>query len=62
MVEAAEKAGNFVQIGFQRRQASGFAEARKYIQDGNAGPIISAEAQIHYTAETFDPSLVEPPP
>jgi predicted dehydrogenase len=61
MVEAAEKAGNIVQVGFQRRQATGFAEARKFIQEGNAGRIISAEAQIHYTAATPDPAPVDPP-
>ncbi len=61
MADAAEKAGNIVQIGFQRRQATGFAEARKYIQAGNAGKIISAEAQIHYDAPTPDPTPTEPP-
>jgi predicted dehydrogenase len=61
MVEAAKKAGNIVQIGFQRRHAKGFAEARKYIQEGKAGRIISAEAQIHYSAPTPDPTPIEPP-
>lgn len=61
MVESAGKSGNIVQIGFQRRQAAGFAEARKHILAGNAGRIISAEAQIHYAAETPDPSPVDPP-
>ena len=61
MVDAAKKAGNIVQIGFQRRHARGFAEARNYIQEGNAGRIVSAEAQIHYTAPTPDPAPVEPP-
>lgn len=61
MVDASKKAGNIVQIGFQRRHASGFVEARKYIQAGNPGRIISAEAQIHYTAPTPDPSPIDPP-
>lgn len=61
MVDAARKAGNIVQIGFQRRHASGFMEARKYIQEGKAGRILSAEAQIHYTAPTPDPAPVDPP-
>ncbi|WP_035600563.1 Gfo/Idh/MocA family oxidoreductase [Haloferula sp. BvORR071] len=61
MVDAARKAGNIVQIGFQRRHATGFANARKYIQEGKAGRIISAEAQIHYTPATPDPSPVDPP-
>jgi predicted dehydrogenase len=61
MVDAAKKAGNIVQIGFQRRHATGFADARKYIQEGKAGRILSAEAQIHYTAPTPDPAPVDPP-
>lgn len=61
MVEAAAKSKSIIQIGFQRRHAAGFAEARKHIQAGNSGRIISAEAQIHYTAETPDPTPSEPP-
>jgi predicted dehydrogenase len=61
MVEAAGKSKSIIQIGFQRRHAAGFAEARKHIQAGNSGRIISAEAQIHYTAETPDPTPSEPP-
>ena len=61
MVEAASKSKNIVQIGFQRRQAAAFAEARKHIQAGNSGRIISAEAQIHYTAGTPDPTPTAPP-
>jgi len=62
MVEAAARNKTIVQMGFQRRKAAGFAEARQYIQDGNAGKIISAEAQIHYDANPGDPNPVEPPP
>lgn len=62
MVEAAIKAGNIVQMGFQRRMAAGFVAARQYIQDGNAGRIISAEAQIHYDANPGDPTPCDPPP
>lgn len=61
MVDAAQKAGRVIQIGFQRRQAAGFGEARQYVQAGNAGAIISAEAQIHYTAGTLDPTPQPPP-
>ena len=61
MVDAAQKCGRVIQIGFQRRHAAGFGEARKYIQDGNAGPIICADAQIHYTAGTLDPTPQPPP-
>ena len=62
MVAAAAKNKTIVQMGFQRRKAAGFAETRKYIQDGNAGTIISAEAQIHYDPNPGDPTPVDPPP
>lgn len=61
MLDAARKSGRVIQIGFQRRQAAGFAEARRYLQDGQAGPIICADAQIHYTAGTSDPTPQPPP-
>ncbi len=61
MVDAARKAGRIVQIGFQRRQSAGFAQARQYIQSGKAGRILQVEAQIHYNAGTKDPTPVEPP-
>lgn len=61
MVEAARKSGNIVQIGFQRRRAEGIRQAREFIREGKAGPIVSAEAQIHYRADTPDPTPVDPP-
>jgi predicted dehydrogenase len=61
MVDAAKKSGRIVQIGFQRRQAAAVVEARKYIQDGAAGPIVCAEAQIHYTAGLKDLTPQAPP-
>lgn len=61
MVEAAQKSGRIIQIGFQRRQAAGFGEARRYLQEGKAGAIISVDAQIHYTAGTSDPAPQPPP-
>ncbi|MCX6897289.1 MAG: Gfo/Idh/MocA family oxidoreductase [Verrucomicrobia bacterium] len=61
MVDAAKKSGRIVQIGFQRRQAAAVVEARKYLQEGNAGRIICAEAQIHYTAGLKDPTPQAPP-
>ena len=36
-------------------------EARKYLQEGHAEPIICADAQIHYTAGTPDPTPQPPP-
>ncbi|MFA6564934.1 MAG: Gfo/Idh/MocA family oxidoreductase [Verrucomicrobiia bacterium] len=61
MVDAAKKSGRIVQIGFQRRHAAAVVEARKYLQEGNAGRIICAEAQIHYTAGLKDPTPQAPP-
>lgn len=62
MADAAARSDSLVQIGFQRRKAGGFVEAREFVQAGKAGRIISAEAQIHYTADTPDPTPTEPPP
>lgn len=62
MVDAAKKSGRIVQIGFQRRKAGAIEQVRKYIQDGNAGAIIHAAAQIHYQANPADPTPVAPPP
>ncbi|MBN2593242.1 MAG: Gfo/Idh/MocA family oxidoreductase [Sedimentisphaerales bacterium] len=61
MVAAAKKSGRIVQIGFQRRKSKAIQQARQYIQEGNIGKIIQAEAQIHYTAEMRDTTLQEPP-
>lgn len=61
MVEAARKSGRIVQIGFQRRHAAGFQQARDYLQTGAAGRIICVDAQIHYTAGTKD-ATPQPPP
>lgn len=62
MVDAAKKSDRVVQIGFQRRHAAGFAEARRHIQEGHAGRIVCADVQIHYTAGTKDASPQDPPP
>ena len=61
MVEAAKKHGRIVQIGFQRRKSKAIQQARQYIQQGNIGRIIQAEAQIHYTAGMRDTTPQEPP-
>ncbi|MHC4244877.1 MAG: Gfo/Idh/MocA family protein, partial [Planctomycetota bacterium] len=61
MVKAAKKSGRIVQIGFQRRQSKAIRQAREYIQDGNIGRVIQAEAQIHYTAGIRDTTPQEPP-
>ena len=61
MVAAAKKHGRIVQIGFQRRQSKAIQQARQYIQEGNIGRIIQAEAQIHYTANILDTTPQQPP-
>ena len=61
MVDAAKKSGRIVQVGFQRRHAAAVGEARKYIQEGNAGRIVCVDAQIHYTASLKDPTPQPPP-
>ena len=61
MVEAAKKSGRIVQIGFQRRQSKAIRQARQYIQQGNIGRVVQAEAQIHYTAGIRDTTPQEPP-
>ncbi len=61
MVAAAEKSGRIVQIGFQRRQSAAIQQAAKYIQDGNIGKVIEAQAQIHYTAGLRDTVIKDPP-
>ena len=61
MVDAAKKHGRIVQIGFQRRQSAAIQQAREYIQQGNLGRIVQAEAQIHYTAGMRDTTPQLPP-
>jgi len=61
MVNAVNKSGRIVQIGFQRRQSPAFQAVRQHIQSGNAGRIVCAEAVIHYTAGTKD-ATPQPPP
>jgi len=61
MVDAVKRSGRVVQIGFQRRQSAAFQAVRQYIQAGNAGRIVCAEANIHYTAGTKDPTPQPPP-
>ena len=62
MVEAVKKSKRLVQVGFQRRQSAAFQAVRQHIQAGNSGRIVCAEANIHYTAGTKDPTPQAPPP
>lgn len=62
MVEAAKKhAQRIVQIGFQRRKADGFRQAREYVLSGAPGRIVQVDAQIHYNSGTLDPTPQDPP-
>jgi predicted dehydrogenase len=61
MVAAVKSSKSLVQIGFQRRQNAAFQAVRNHIQAGNAGRIVCAEANIHYTAGTKDPTPQPPP-
>jgi predicted dehydrogenase len=61
MVAAAKKHGRIVQIGFQRRKSKAIQQARQYIQEGNIGKVVQAEAQIHYTAGIRDTTPQDPP-
>jgi predicted dehydrogenase len=62
MIEAAKKAGNIVQIGFQRRQSEAFKRTRALIESGDAGKILQIGAQIHYNPNVADTSVQSPPP
>jgi predicted dehydrogenase len=61
MVNAAKKAGNIVQIGFQRRQSLAFQKAKELINDGTTGKVHQIGAQIHYNPGVGDYSIQEPP-
>jgi len=61
MVDAAQKSGRIVQIGFQRRQSAAFQAVRRHIADGKAGRIVQVEAQIHYNANPKDATPQDPP-
>ncbi|MBR9997944.1 MAG: Gfo/Idh/MocA family oxidoreductase [Cyclobacteriaceae bacterium] len=61
MVKAAEKAGNIVQIGFQRRQSKAFQKAGELIRNGEAGNIHQIDARIHYNPVLQD-TTIQPPP
>lgn len=62
MVNAWKKAGNLVQIGFQRRQSDAFKAVREYLGSGKPGRLVQVDVNIHYTATTPDPKPVPPPP
>jgi len=61
MVKAAQKAGNIVQIGFQRRQSEAFKKAKTIIGDGQIGKVHQIGAQIHYNPAPGDTTIQAPP-
>ncbi|MBN2635757.1 MAG: Gfo/Idh/MocA family oxidoreductase [Prolixibacteraceae bacterium] len=61
MVNAAQKAGNIVQVGFQRRQSKAFQKAKELVEEGRIGKINNAAAQIHYNPDILDNTVQTPP-
>jgi len=61
MVNAAKKAGNIVQVGFQRRQSQAFMKVKEMIESGRIGNIHRIVAQIHYNPGPQD-TKIQPPP
>jgi len=61
MVNAAKKAGNIVQIGFQRRQSKAFQKAREIIENGRIGTVHQVTAQIHFNPVLRDNTVQSPP-
>lgn len=62
MVNAWKKAGNIVQIGFQRRQSQAFKKAKELIDSGTIGEVRQIIAQIHYNPGKQDTTIQAPPP
>jgi len=61
MVNAAEKTGNIVQIGFQRRQSVAFKKTKELIEGGKIGNVYQIVAQIHYNPGVQDTTIQRPP-
>ncbi|MFZ5431756.1 MAG: Gfo/Idh/MocA family protein [Bacteroidota bacterium] len=61
MIEAHKKAGNIVQIGFQRRQSAAFGKAKELIGRGDLGHIHQIDARIHYIPSIRDTAVQAPP-
>ncbi len=61
MVNAAKKAGNIVQVGFQRRQSEAFKKVRELIGNGTLGKVRQINAQIHYNPVPQDTRIQQPP-
>jgi predicted dehydrogenase len=61
MVAAANKAGNIVQVGFQRRQAESYKRVKELIEAGRIGTLYQVNARIHYNPGKQD-TTIQPPP
>lgn len=61
MINAAKKAGNIVQIGFQRRQSEAFKKAKSIISAGKIGKVLQIDARIHYNPDIPD-NIIQAPP
>ncbi len=61
MVRAAKKAGNIVQIGFQRRQSKAFQKAKELIAGGKIGTVFQIGAQIHFNPVLMETTVQAPP-
>lgn len=62
MVNAWKRAGNIVQIGFQRRQSMAFKKVKELIESGRIGEVRQIVAQIHYNPGQQDTRIQPPPP
>jgi predicted dehydrogenase len=61
MINAARKAGNLVQVGFQRRQSAAFRKAKEIISAGQIGAVRQIDARIHYIPVLRDTTIQAPP-
>jgi predicted dehydrogenase len=61
MVAAAKKAGNIVQVGFQRRQSEAFKKVKELIEAGKIGQVHQVNAQINYIPVPDDTTIQAPP-
>jgi predicted dehydrogenase len=61
MINSANKTGNIVQIGFQRRQSEAFKKAKELLENGKIGNVHQIVAQIHYNPVLRDTNVQQPP-
>jgi predicted dehydrogenase len=60
MINAAEKKGNIVQLGFQRRQSEAFKKAKGLLDNGRIGNLLQVTAQINYNPVLQDTTIQAP--